>query len=182
MAVVQYSLNVSAGDGFRTVTETVTVWLIIEGAHEFPHLELTSPGNGSVWIGPSVDISGMATSGHDIARIELSFDNDSWTSIAGQENWTYTMSTDVLGEGNHSVRVRAFDGEVFSLVVERWFVVQPDGPNGNGGGNGPDDGGLSTTDMALLTLAILLLILGVLGLVASRLRKSRPPPGEKQGW
>ena len=167
----QYSLEVSAGDVYRTFNESIEFWMAIDEGHVLPYLDLTSPVNGSVWSGPSVDISGIANSDIGITRIELSFDNDSWTSITGLENWTYTMSTDVLGEGNHSVRVRAFDGEAYSPEVERWFLVELD----DDGGNGPDDGGLSITDTALLAIAILLLAIGVFGLVALRLRKNRPP-------
>jgi hypothetical protein len=51
-------------------------------------------------------------------------DNGSWAAADGTLNWSFSLSTKTLKDGQHALQVRTFDGRHYSSVVERQFKVK----------------------------------------------------------
>ena len=93
--------------------------------------------------------------GDDILRVELSLDRVEWEVATGSGSWSYLADTEEYGEGDHTVYVRAFDGEDYSDVVSLDFSIgDPDGDD--------DDDDSPGFGVALLLLAVGLVMIMVL--------------------
>jgi hypothetical protein len=62
--------------------------------------------------------------GRVVSRVEWRMDNGSWAAADGTLNWSFSLSTKTLKDGQHTLQVRTFDGKHYSSVVERQFKVK----------------------------------------------------------
>jgi len=85
-----------------------------------PVVMITSPANHTEVSG-TVNIAGTASDddGDDILeKIEVSINNGEWKILTGTTSWSFTWDTRNVENGEHSLRVRAFDGDDYSGIVE----------------------------------------------------------------
>ncbi len=104
----------------------------------------------------SVENGGFAKEGYSIElltnnveKVEISFDDGAWVTVEGTESWSYKWNTKNVDNGNHTVRMRSWDGTNFSnLWGGTVTVANPD-----------DDGGfLPGFSSALLVVGIVVLL------------------------
>jgi len=58
-----------------------------------------------------------------VTRVMVQLDDGGWVAANGTSVWGLDLDLSGLGPGPHVVRAKAFDGEAYSPVVERAFVV-----------------------------------------------------------
>jgi parallel beta-helix repeat protein len=89
-----------------------------------PVLLITEPLNGSNVSGVVI-IRGTATDlDGTIDSVEVSVDSGDWILVTGKDEWWYSYNTTSLGNGNHSLTFRAFDGWSFSDTLDLILLVE----------------------------------------------------------
>jgi hypothetical protein len=133
-----------------------------------PVVTVTAPKAGSLATG-TLRIFGTAYQPdhrRTVARVELRIDDGEWRMADGTSAWSFRLDTKKLGDGPHTLTVRAFDGERYSNENSVAFRV--------------NNLEASTTlqELPLLFLAVLIAVVAIAGvfLVA---RRKRPAPAEK---
>ncbi|MEM4728306.1 MAG: Ig-like domain-containing protein [Thermoplasmata archaeon] len=89
-------------------------------------VSVSGPAPGATVRGKVV-ISGIALhkqAGKSVTLVQIRIDNGSWQDASGTENWAFTWDTTKEKNGPHTLRVRAFDGERYSELVELRIVVR----------------------------------------------------------
>ncbi|MFH1421095.1 MAG: Ig-like domain-containing protein, partial [Planctomycetota bacterium] len=118
----RYSLNTTMlSDGPHTISihgidmlnntgAPVTITLNVDNAHA-PAIIINSPANDTR-IGGTVTISGTASavSPAVLSTVEVSIDGGGWNTATGTNTWTYFWDTRGLTSREHTVAVRATDG------------------------------------------------------------------------
>ena len=123
--------------------------------NELPEIEITEPHGQNSFSG---SIRGTAQDPDGtVERVEVSIDGGNWLPAKGTKDWHYTFDIRHFPSGNHSISVRAFDGEDYSEILEIIVTIgQPDPNDGTGGvndGNDTDgDSDNTPNSMLLLTL------------------------------
>jgi hypothetical protein len=89
------------------------------------NVTILGPPSGAVVRGTVV---ANGTSSHPnprmpVARVMVQLDDGEWVAANGTSSWALALDLSGLGPGPHTVRAKAFDGEAYSPVVERTFVV-----------------------------------------------------------
>ena len=87
--------------------------------------------SGIIWI------NGSAWDETTVQEVQISVDGSVWFVVNATDEWSYMMNASNLGEGNHTITVRAFDGEQYSTLSTLEIVVvlpsddidQDDGPD-----------------------------------------------------
>ncbi len=65
-----------------------------------------------------VEVRGTASDSDGAVRsVEASVDEGSWLQVNGTSSWNYSWDTTRLANGQHTIRLRAYDGEVYSPIV-----------------------------------------------------------------
>ena len=87
-----------------------------------PILEMTSPGECE--LSGVITIAGTAR-GHTspVERVDVRMDECGWEAAAGTDSWRMTWDTTTLADGPHTLKVRAWDGEQYT-IVSRDIVVK----------------------------------------------------------
>jgi len=162
-----HTLQLRIQDNYGVWSDPYTTYLEVMAdpiPNELPKIEITEPHGQNSFSGT---IRGTAQDPDGtVERVEVSIDGGNWLPAKGTEDWHYTFDIGRFPSGNHSISVRAFDGEDYSEILEITVTIgQPDPNNGTGGGNGDNDtegeSGNSTNTMFLLTLIASLGILVV---------------------
>jgi predicted transcriptional regulator len=99
-----------------------SVSIIVENIFLPPSLEIASPGEGE--LSGIITIAGTA-SGHTspVERVDVRMDDYGWEAAAGIDSWMMTWDTTTLADGPHSFKVRAWDGEQYT-VISREIIVK----------------------------------------------------------
>ena len=74
-----------------------------------PTISLIAPADGSTVTGV-VAVTGAASDNVAVAKVEVSIDGGGWTLASGTTNWTYSLNTQGLLNGLHTISARATDG------------------------------------------------------------------------
>ena len=83
-----------------------------------PVVEITSPVNGTVVLG-TVNITGTSSDedgNETIQKVQLNVDNGVWLIVTGTSTWSIELDTTTLSNGNHSIKVQAFDPYTMSDI------------------------------------------------------------------
>jgi hypothetical protein len=96
--------------------------------------------------------------GLSVRSVQLKIDDGPWQDARGTTDWSFTLDTGRLGNGLHSVSVRAFDGTKYSREEPRAFSVR----NGSGASQG--------ANLLIMLVVALAAIAGVAVFVAVRRR------------
>ncbi|WP_157202565.1 Ig-like domain-containing protein [Calidithermus chliarophilus] len=73
-----------------------------------PTVGFTSPAAGATLSG-TVSVAGTASDNVAVAKVELSVDGGAYRLAQGTANWSFTLDTTGLGNGAHTLTVRATD-------------------------------------------------------------------------
>ncbi len=85
--------------------------------NERPTISLASLAAGST-VNGTVTISGTASdSDGTVQSVEVKIDDASWQTATGTDSWTYDWGTTTVGNGNHTISARSYDGEDYSDVA-----------------------------------------------------------------
>ncbi|MCK4614320.1 MAG: SBBP repeat-containing protein, partial [Thermoplasmata archaeon] len=88
-----------------------------------PTLALISPGNNSE-VSSVVLITGTASDENSsIERVEISIDGGVWQNVTGTISWSFEWDTKEVENGEHTIRVRSYDGEDYSEEVSITVLV-----------------------------------------------------------
>ena len=93
---------------------------------DLPIIMIDAPSESSTVHGV-VTILGRAyhpDSRANILRVEIRIDSGTWRDATGISNWSFQLNTRNISNGHHIIFVRAYDGERFSLEIQRNITVQ----------------------------------------------------------
>jgi hypothetical protein len=109
------SLNVTDGKGGEAKQEfTINVSAALK-----PEVTITSPQSGGTWKG-KVSIAGTVKKGsREVVIVQLQIDSKGWNNVTGIYSWSYQLDTRSLGNGKHSLQLRAYDGKDYSPTLAR---------------------------------------------------------------
>ncbi|MCD6480861.1 MAG: PKD domain-containing protein [Thermoplasmata archaeon] len=117
-----------AYDG-KEYSEIKSIEIIVAKKNHPPVVDITSPLNGAIVSGV-VTIKGTAyDEDGDSITVEIRIDGGEWENIGG-ENWSYSLNTTGMKNGEHVVYVRAYDGNEYGNIDSIKIVVK----NEEGGG------------------------------------------------
>jgi nuclear transport factor 2 (NTF2) superfamily protein len=113
-----HQLEVRAFDGEEWSTVTKAVF----ESDQPPEVEMTTQiGNLSlhgIWA-----FVGIASDDNEVDRVEFSVDDGSWFRAAGTSEWSFELDTSMFTSSDHVLKIRASDGERFSLELEFNFSI-----------------------------------------------------------
>jgi PKD repeat protein len=125
-----------------------------------PALEIISPSDFEEVSGEVV-ISGLAEDDDGaVVRVEVRMDEGSWEVAQGTTAWSYTLNTSELAQGEHTISVRAFDGEEYSEITAISILVSEPG-------EGDDNGEFNT----LFIIAVVMACAGIVLILAAAIGK-----------
>ena len=120
---------------------------------------ITSHTNGTKVTG-AITISGTASDSDGvIENVELSLDGGAWVNVTGTVDWSKTIDTTQLTEGEHTIRVRSYDSVDYSDIGTLTIVVEREKEkdmNGEGGGGGLIPGFVLECLLGAIALVVLL--------------------------
>ena len=120
----QYTIYARACDG-KDYSNIVSISANVFNNHK-PFIEIIEPENESVVKGCIIikgkawDIDGNET----LQKVEIKIDDEEWKEATGTVNWTYTLDTKKLDNGNHTIHIRVYDGHDYSNIVSIQIVVK----------------------------------------------------------
>ncbi len=123
----EYSLKFKAFDG-EDFSEIKEIILDVQNVQENtrPTITITSPANNSEVSG-IVTINGTTSDpegNETIEKVVISIDGGAWIEATGTTSWSFQWDTAELDNGEYFLRIRAFDGEDFSEILEINLDVQ----------------------------------------------------------
>mgnify|MGYP001069545167 CR=1 FL=1 len=74
-------------------------------------------------------LRGNTDSTASILRVDIKIDNGLWQEATGATNWTYLWNTKEVGNGNHILYARAYDGVVYSSIASVMIEVYNNHPS-----------------------------------------------------
>ena len=119
----------------------------VAAPNQGPSVDLASPASGSTLSG-LVQVSGTASDpDNGVASVEYRIDLGPWQPAIGTTSWYFTWDTTTASNGQHTVRVRSFDGSLHSAEDSATYTV-------SNGGSGTrtirdDDGTMDGTQLDL---------------------------------
>jgi len=129
-----------------------------------PWVTLHTNIDREIFDGSMVIIEGTAYDDYTLL-IEASVDGGEWEAVGTTEEWIYYLNTGALGEGTHTIDLRAFDGLQYSDVNRNTFEVRLDDPFGGDGVEG-EEHSLWDTQTYMIAAGMALLVIGIIvGLV-----------------
>ena len=125
-----------------------------------PIINILNPSNNEIVSG-TITISGNASDEVGVQLIQIKIDNNSWEDLSGKESWEYKLSTTTLSNGEHTIYVRAYDGEHYdekSIIIN----VKNEG-----------QGKISTFGIVILSVIVTLAIIGGVSIMVLRKRNNK---------
>lgn len=160
-----YTILAEAVDEFgQRSSARVTVYFenYPDDSTDGPNVGITTPINGSNVEG-DILITGWANDDVAVRIVQVQLGDSLWHTCTGLEDWNLSVNTSEHTNGPLEVRARAFDGYLFSEVVQVTVNVSNEGGNNNGNGSGDGDGGRPPTAVdkncifpVILVLALIL--------------------------
>ncbi|MCK4758270.1 MAG: hypothetical protein KAS67_07450, partial [Thermoplasmata archaeon] len=101
------------------------------GVNNAPSCTIFNPAAGSMVSG-AVTVSGTASDSdgnEELVQVEVRIDDGTWNTATGTTTWSYDLSTFTLTNGQHVIYARAYDGALYSDLVDVTIIVA------NAGGN-----------------------------------------------
>ncbi|MCK4970330.1 MAG: hypothetical protein KAS77_07380 [Thermoplasmata archaeon] len=86
-----------------------------------PEVSLTTPITGSLdglWT-----FIGNALDDNEVDKVEYQVDDGGWFTATGVDEWSFELDTSMFTSDDHVLKLRASDGERFSLEVEFNFTI-----------------------------------------------------------
>jgi hypothetical protein len=117
-------------------------------------------------VSEEIIVGGTASDDNRLEDLEIRIDTGEWISIYVTEAWTYELDTKALSNGEHTLYVRAFDGELYSKIDSVDIIVNnekeepPD--NTEPEDDVPEEKEEDNPSMIILLIVILTVIIAVI--------------------
>jgi len=120
-----------------------------------PKISIAAPANGSLLNGSFMIVGTAWDEDGSVKWVEVSVDGGNWTEVNGTDSWSHEWDTTGVENGDHEIRVRAFDGEDYSCEMTITTRVEntQDGTNGDSDDDGDDGPGFEIVGL-LIVLAV----------------------------
>jgi hypothetical protein len=126
----QHTVYARSSDGADDSPSDARV-VIVDNPNHPPAVTIDSPAEGA-GVSGTVLVSGTASdpdAGDSVTSVQVSIDGGEWNAATGTTSWSFGWNTLATGDGSHTLRARASDGQENSTVVSRMVTVQNHGPN-----------------------------------------------------
>jgi hypothetical protein len=151
LSVGEHAITFRVKDNLGDWSDEAIQYLTIKLENILPTLEIISPADFEDVSGKIV-ISGVAEDDDgDIVRVEVRVDEGAWEEAQGTSAWSFSLNTSNLADGEHTISVRAFDGEEYSEVTAISIIVRQEGKSDGEG--------------ELSTIFIIAIVIGIIGVV-----------------
>jgi hypothetical protein len=97
--------------------------LIVKGVNVKPSVVFSTPEDNERVSGVIIVKGAAVDPDGDIQKVEIKIDDGRWETADGKETWTYELDTTSLVDGEHTITVRAFDGEGFSDEIAIGIII-----------------------------------------------------------
>jgi subtilisin family serine protease len=169
-------LSVGVHDIYLKVKDDEDVWskeavdtLVIDiRTNQLPTITLLTPTN---WDLVTEDVIQIQAEAYDedgtVESIEIRVDDNDWFEISDSSFAFYSLNTEDIGEGEHVLYVRAYDGEDYS--TEEFVIINVE--------QGEDEGSFFVGDEVFIIsfILVIVLIVGIVLYWLSARRKKRSP-------
>jgi hypothetical protein len=123
LTVGTHTISFSVQDNDDAWSDEVTETLFVKETNELPTVQITSPSDFQRVSG-TLNIQGTADDPDgDVVWIEIRVDGSQWVFALGTTSWSFGLDTTFYLEGEHIIKVRAFDGEDYSEEAVITIVV-----------------------------------------------------------
>ena len=115
----QTSTATTTGGGVRTLNNPFgsgesAVWARSSSTSDTtpPSVSITNPSSDGQTVTGTIAVSGTASDASGISNVEYQIDSTTgaWTTASGTTSWSFSLDTNALSNGSHSIYVRATDG------------------------------------------------------------------------
>jgi hypothetical protein len=97
--------------------------ITIEKANEAPTMTIDSPADGAKVSG-TVEFTGVAIDRDGTVKlVSVQVDEGDWFVANGTGNWSYSLDTNGMTNGVHTIKAKASDGQLESAVITRSVTV-----------------------------------------------------------
>jgi hypothetical protein len=114
LSIGTHTISFKVQDDEELWSSEVFMTLIVKAKNEKPSIALTTPKDNEKVMGV-ITITGTAMDPDgDIQEVEIKIDDGRWETANGDEAWSYELDTTLFVDGEHTITIRAFDGEDYS--------------------------------------------------------------------
>jgi len=155
------------GEEYSEEIEITVNVLNVQSENLKPFVTIDQPVEGGEFSG-TIQLSGTAGDlDGAVEKVELSVDGGGWEEVEGTDSWSYQLDTTKLEDGEHTLAVKAFDGERYSDEENLTITVKNAGGSEDSGDdddfeiagmNGYQVVGGSVGALAVLGLAAVVLL------------------------
>jgi hypothetical protein len=164
------TVEIRASDGKGFSVQRFTIHVVPGDTIQVITVVISNPTNGQT-VSNNLTISGTASVAYgNLYEVQVKIDNTAWASATGLDHWNYTINTKNLGNGDHTLSVRAWDGTTYSEPKTMKFTVKNTSPKPP-----PDDNTIFGFSLGICILGIVILIALIVGVVYAFTRSSAPP-------
>jgi hypothetical protein len=136
-----------------TAEQKFTIW-VDEITMINPKCAIKSPLPNAT-VSKIITVSGTATAGSmHLAKVQFRIDGGAWQDANGTANWTFSLDTSKLKNGQHAIEVRAFDGTNYSDLPRLDINVSNSSPKPSSKGFIPGFESLLACSTILIAFAI----------------------------
>ena len=89
----------------NSASDSITIDVLDVGP---PSIAITAPANGASVSG-MITVSGTASDNVSVSAVDVQVDGGSFNPASGTTNWSYSLDTTGLANGNHGLNARATD-------------------------------------------------------------------------
>jgi len=123
LSIGTHTISFKVQDDKEAWSSEVFETLVVKAVNLNPAVEITTPKDNEKMAGILV-ISGTAEDPDgSIQKVEIKIDDGRWETIQGTDIWSYELDTTIYADGEHTVTVRAFDGEDYSEEVAISIII-----------------------------------------------------------
>jgi len=126
LSIATHTIYLRVVDDQGSWSEQVSTTIIIEQKPEDtapPTVTITAPDSGSTVKG-NVTFYGTASDNVNVLKAEFRFAGaDEWSQTKGTTDWSFSLDTTQLEDGEYSVEFRSFDGTQYSEIATLTFRV-----------------------------------------------------------
>ncbi len=142
-----------------------------EEPNQLPVVVVNYPWEGNRILGSYVMLGNAYDPDGNISKVVVFIDDSSWEVAIGTDNWKFNWDSTTVANGEHVIRVKAWDGEGYGEEVSVRVTVDNRKDEGGSDSDSPDFG------LVALTLAACLLVLAAI-LVPIYLGRAPKKPGK----
>jgi hypothetical protein len=123
LSVGTHTISFSVQDDDSVWSDEVTETLLVKETNELPSVQITSHLDLERVSG-TLNIQGTADDPDgEVLWVEIRIDGSQWVFALGTTSWSFGLDTTFYPEGEHIIKVRAFDGEDYSEEAVITIVV-----------------------------------------------------------